>query len=189
MRRFWTILAHYQGRTWNASDISRALGLSDKTVRGYLDILTVTFMIRQLQPWHENVAKRQVKSPKIYFRDTGLLDALLTLPDHDTVLRHPVAGFSWEGLALEQVIMRTTRPTDSYFWATYGGAELDLLFIHRGRRHGIEFKFSDVPGVTRSMRSAMETLKLERVLNPLTVCGRSAIADFGDTDRTSPVPV
>ena len=162
MRRFWTMLAHYHGRIWNASEFSSALGISDKTVRGYLDILTDTFMIRQLQPWHANVVKRQVKSPKVYFRDTGLLHTLLSLPDPDAVLRHPVAGFSWEGFALEQVV-RMTGLTDCYFWATYGGSELDLFFVRRGRRYGIEFKFSDAPGVTRSMREAIETLKLDRL--------------------------
>ncbi len=160
MRRFWTLLAHYHGRSWNASELARAMGLSDKTVRGYLDILTDTFMVRQLQPWHENVGKRQVKAPKVYFRDTGLLHALLSLPDHDAVMRHPVVGFSWEGFALEQVI-RLGGLTDCYYWATYGGAELDLLVHRGGRRWGVEVKFSDAPGVTASMRAARETLRLD----------------------------
>ncbi len=160
MRRFWTLLAHYHGRTWNASELGRAMGLSDKTVRGYLDILTDTFMIRQLQPWHENVGKRQIKAPKLYFRDTGLLHALLSLPDHASVLRHPVAGFSWEGFALEQVV-RLGGLADCYFWGTYGGAELDLFFVRHGKRYGVEVKFNDAPGVTRSMRAACETLRLD----------------------------
>ncbi|HMP72302.1 MAG TPA: ATP-binding protein [Kiritimatiellia bacterium] len=162
MRRFWTMLAHYHGKTWNASELSRALGLSDKTVRGYLDILTETFMVRQLQPWHVNVGKRQVKAPKIYLRDTGLLHALLRLPHRDAVMGHPIAGFSWEGFALEQVI-RALNVVDPYFWATYGGAELDLLFLHEGRWHGIECKFSDAPRITRSMRVAMADLNLHRL--------------------------
>ncbi len=162
MRRFWTMLAHYHGRTWNASELSRALGLSDKTVRGYLDILTDTFMVRQLQPWHANVGKRQIKSPKIYFRDTGLLHALLRLPDPQAVLGHPIVGFSWEGFALEHVL-RVSEIEDAYFWGTHGGAELDLLFLHRGRWCGVECKYSDAPSVTRSMRVAMADLKLARL--------------------------
>lgn len=162
MRRFWTMLAHYHGRLWNASELGRALGLSDKTVRGYLDILTDTFMVRQIQPWHVNVGKRQVKSPKIFVRDSGLVHALLGLPDKATLLGHPVAGASWEGFALEQVV-RMSRITEPYFWATYGGAELDLLFQHKGKWIGVEFKFSDAPAMTKSMHAAMDTLKLEKM--------------------------
>jgi len=159
MRRFWTMLAHHHGRLWNASELGRSLGLSDKTVRGYLDILTDTFMIRQVQPWHANVGKRQVKSPKIYLRDSGLLHALLDLPDKDSLLGHPVAGASWEGFALEQIV-RMSRIVSPYFWGTYGGAELDLLFQHRGQWIGVECKFSDAPVMTKSMRTALDTLDL-----------------------------
>jgi predicted AAA+ superfamily ATPase len=162
VRRFWSLLANHHARLWNASELAGAMGLSDKTVRSYLDILTDTFMVRQLQPWHENVAKRQIKSPKIYFRDTGLLHALLELPDHDAVLRHSAAGLSWEGFVIEQ-ITRISRLPNCYFWATQGGAELDLLFMWRGCRYGVEAKFSDAPRITRSMRSAFETLKLDRL--------------------------
>lgn len=116
MRRFWTMLAHYHGQTWNASELGRAMGLSDKTVRAYLDLLTGAFMVRQLQPWYANIGKRQVRAPKIYLRDTGLLHALLGLPDWQTLLAHPRVGASWEGFALEQVI-QTIRPTEAYFWA------------------------------------------------------------------------
>ena len=162
IRRFWTMLAHYHGRAWNGSELAGAMGLSDKTVRGYLDILTDTYMVRQLQPWHANVAKRQVKSPKVFLRDTGLLHALLRLPDHPAVLGHPAAGASWEGFAIEHVL-RVSGSADAYHWGTYGGAELDLLLLHRGRWFGIECKFSDAPSVTRSMRVAIEDLQLARL--------------------------
>ena len=175
MRRFWTMLAHHSGRTWNASEIARSMGLSDKTVRGYLDILTDTFMVRQLPPWHVNVAKRQVKAPKIFFRDTGLLHALLGLSDRGAVLGHPAAGFSWEGFAIDQVL-RVSGVADAYFWGTYGGAELDLLFLHNGRWCGVECKFSDAPTVTRSMRVAMEDLNLHRLWIVAPVKSRYGLA-------------
>ena len=159
LRRFWTMLAHYHGQTWNASELARSMGLSDKTVRSYLDILTGTYMVRQLQPWHENVGKRQVKAPKIYFRDSGLLHGLLSLPDMHALLGHPRAGASWEGFALEQ-FLRAVGPAEAFFWATHGGAEIDLYFVHRGRRYGAEFKFMEAPKVTRSMRTGLEDLGL-----------------------------
>ncbi len=163
IRRFWTMLAHYHGKTWNASKLGRSLGVSDKTVCGYLDVLTKTFMVRQLQPWHVNVGKRQVKAPKIYLRDTGLLHALLRLTDRNALLGHPMAGFSWEGFAMEQIMRMAGNPQDAYYWATYGGAELDLLMLRNGQWYGVEFKFSDAPSVTRSMRVAMEDLKLKKL--------------------------
>jgi hypothetical protein len=141
MRRFWTMLAHYHGQTWNASAIAASMGLSDKTVRSYLDILTGTFMVRQLQPWHENLGKRQVKAPKVFLRDSGLLHSLLDITDRSALLAHPRAGASFEGYAIEQVL-RVVAPTQAFFWGTYGGAELDLLFVRDGRRHGVEVKFS-----------------------------------------------
>lgn len=162
IRRFWTMLAHYHGQTWNASEIARSMGVSDKTVRSYLDILTGTFMLRQLQPWHENIGKRQVKAPKIYFRDSGLLHSLLDLPDRISLLGHPKVGASWEGFALEQVL-QAIRPAEAYFWATHNGAELDLFFQQRGRRFGVEFEFNEAPKVTASMRSALEDLKLDHL--------------------------
>jgi len=162
MRRFWTMLAHYHGQSWNASELGRAMGLSDKTMRSYLDILTGTFMIRQLQPWHENIGKRQVKAPKIYFRDSGILHKLLGLPDYHTLLGHPRVGASWEGFALEQTLL-TIKPAQAFFWSTYSGAELDLFFLHKGRRYGIEFKFNEAPAVTKSMRTALETLNLDHL--------------------------
>ena len=162
MRRFWTMLAHWHGQTWNASDLGRALGVSDKTVRGYLDLLTGTYMVRQLQPWFENVAKRQVKAPKIYFRDTGLLHALLGIPDAMALLGHPRVGASWEGFAIEQ-ILRALRCRDAWFWAAHGGGELDLMVVERGRRIGFEVKFNEAPRVTKAMRTAMETLTLDHL--------------------------
>lgn len=162
MRRFWTMLAHYHGQIWNASELGRAMGLSDKTMRSYLDILTGTFMIRQLQPWHENIGKRQVKAPKIYFRDSGILHKLLSLPDYHTLLGHPRIGASWEGFALEQTLL-TVKPAQAFFWSTYSGAELDLFFLHKGHRYGVEFKYNEAPAVTKSMRTAMETLNLDHL--------------------------
>ena len=163
MRRFWTMLAHYHGQMWNASRIGSALGINDKTARSYLDILTQTYMIHQLQPWYENIQKRQVKSPKIYFRDTGLLHSLLDLRDFYTVTGHPQVGASWEGFAMEQII-RKTNPSQVYYWATYSGAELDMFMIVNGKRYGIEFKFNEAPDKTKSMAIAIESLKLDKLL-------------------------
>ena len=160
MLRFWTMLAHYHGQVWNAADPARSLGVSEPTVRRYLDWLTQTYMVRQLQPWHENIGKRQVKAPKIYFRDSGLLHALMGVVDLPTLLAHPRSGASWEGFALEQVL-RLTRPDEAYFWATHSGAELDLLMIKDGRRVGVEFKRADAPKLTPSMRIAMYDLRLD----------------------------
>ncbi len=162
MRRFWTMLAHYHGQTWNASELARSMGLSDKTVRSYLDILTGTFMIRQLQPWHENIAKRQVKAPKIYFRDSGLLHSLLSLTDFHSLSGHPRMGASWEGFVLEQVL-QILKPSEAFFWSTYQGAEVDLFFLKGGRRYGVEFKFNEAPKVTRSIHAALETLTLDHL--------------------------
>ena len=162
MRRFWTMLAHYHGQTWNAAEIGRSMGLSDKTVRSYLDILTGTFMIRQLQPWFENLGKRQVKAPKIYFRDTGLLHSLLDIPDKHSLLGHPKVGASWEGFALEQAL-QILRPNSAYFWGTHAGAELDLIFQLNGKRYGMEIKFNEAPSLTPSMRIATSELALDHL--------------------------
>jgi len=159
MRRFWTMLAHYHGQTWNASELSRAMGLSDKTVRSYLDILTGAFMVRQLQPWFENTSKRQVRAPKIYLRDSGLLHSLLNIPDNRVLFGHPKVGASWEGYVIEQTLS-ILRPNEAYFWATHSGAELDLLIFHKGKRFGVEVKFSEAPEITRSMHIALQDLKL-----------------------------
>jgi predicted AAA+ superfamily ATPase len=162
MRRFWTMLAHYHGQTWNASELARSMGLSDKTVRSYLDILAATYMIRQLQPWHENIGKRQVKAPKVYFRDTGLLHSLLALGDYHSLMGHPRLGASWEGFAIEQ-LLEAIRPSAAYYWGTYGGGELDLFFMRGGRRYGVEVKYSEAPVIGRSMRSAMDALRLDHL--------------------------
>lgn len=163
MRRFWTMLAHSHGQLWNASELGRAMGLSDKTVRTYLDELSQTFMVRQLQPWFENIGKRQVKSPKIYLRDSGLLHHLIGVETDAQLHSHVKVGSSWEGFALEQVL-RQTRPQQAYFWATQGGAELDLLVFAEGRRLGYEFKYAERPTFSRSMRVAMEDLRLDSLL-------------------------
>ena len=163
VRRFWTMLAHYHGEVWNAADPARSLGVNESTVRRYLDWLTQTYMVRQLQPWYENVGKRQVKAPKIYFRDSGLLHVLMGIRDEHGLLTHPKSGASWEGFVLEQVL-RIAQPDEAYFWATHAGAELDLLMIKYGRRLGVEIKRTDAPALTPSMRIAMHDLKLERLL-------------------------
>lgn len=162
IHRFWTMLAHFHGQTWNASELGRSLGLSDKTVRSYLDILTGTFMIRQLQPWHENIGKRQVKAPKIFFRDSGLLHSLLGVTDMFSLMGHPRSGASWEGFALEQ-ILQNIRPAEAYSWSTYSGVELDLFFISGGKRYGVEFKLNEAPLMTRSMHIALNDLSLEHL--------------------------
>ncbi len=162
IRRFWTMLAHYHGQTWNAVEIGRSMGLSDKTVRSYLDILTGTFMIRQLQPWFTNAGKRQVKSPKIYFRDTGLFHSLLDIPDKHSLLGHPKVGASWEGFVLEQAL-QILHPNTAHFWGTHAGAELDLVFQAQGKRFGIEVKFNEAPSLTASMRIAAADLSLDHL--------------------------
>ena len=162
MRRFWTMLAHYHGQTWNASELARSMGLSSKTVRKYLDILTGTYMVRQLQPWHENIGKRQVKAPKVYLRDTGLLHSLLALPDHHTLTGHARVGASWEGFVIEQVLQALS-PQDAYFWATQQQAEIDLFFLYEGQRYGIEIKYSEAPRITKSIRVVFQDLQLRHL--------------------------
>lgn len=163
LHRFWTMLAHYHGGVWNAAEPARSLGVSQPTVRRYLDLLSGVFMVRQLQPWHENLKKRQVKAPKVYLRDSGLLHALLGIrTDHD-LASHPKVGASWEGYVIEEVI-RLVRPDAAYFWATHTGAELDLLLFKSGRRFGVEVKLQDAPRLTPSMRIALADLRLDRLL-------------------------
>lgn len=162
LRRFWAMVAHYHGQIWNNAEPARSLGVSEPTVRRYLDALDNVFMIRQLAPWHENLAKRQIKAPKVYVRDSGLLHHLLGIRTQADLLRHPKLGASWEGYVIEQII-HALRPDGAYFWGTHGGAELDLLLFHNNRRYGVEVKRADAPRVTPSMRSAMTDLKLERL--------------------------
>ncbi len=161
--RFWTMLAHSHGQIWNAADPARSLGISEPTVRRYLDLLDGLFMIRQLPPWHANLKKRQVKSPKIYFRDSGLLHQLLGARTEQDLLSHPKSGASWEGYAVEETL-KAFRPDEACFWATHNGAELDLLMVRNGRRIGVECKRVDAPSVTPSMRIAMNDLALDRLL-------------------------
>jgi predicted AAA+ superfamily ATPase len=160
--RFWTMLAHYHGGIWNAADAARSLGVTEPTARRYLDLLSGLFMVRQLQPWHENLKKRQVKAPKVYVRDSGLLHALLGLAAERELLFHPKVGASWEGYAIEETL-RAVRPEAAYFWATHTGAELDLLLFKGGRRYGVEVKFQDAPRLTPSMRIALTDLRLEHL--------------------------
>ena len=162
LRRFWTMVAHYHGQHWNAAEFARTLGTSEPTARRYLDILTGSYVVRQLLPWFENIGKRQVKSPKIYVRDSGLLHALLGIRAATDLWGHPKRGASFEGFAVEQVI-RLLGTTESYFWGTHSGAELDLFALHAGERWGFEIKSSDAPTTTASMRSAIETLRLDRL--------------------------
>lgn len=161
LRRFWTMLAHYHGQIFTAAEIGRSLAVSDATARRYLDILAGTFLVRQVPPWFYNTGKRLVKRPKVYFRDSGLLHALLSLEDRNDVLTHPKLGASWEGFALEQAIGHLNlSERDVFFWAVHTGAELDLVFQHKGKLWGIEAKYRDAPTLTHSMRSAIEELKL-----------------------------
>jgi len=161
LRRFWTMLAHYHGQIWNGAEFARALGSSEPTARRYLDLLCGVYMVRALPPWYENLKKRQVKSPKVYIRDSGLLHALLSIETHRDLQAHPKLGASWEGFVLEQVLA-AARTRDVYFWATHGGAELDLLVFKHGRRYGIEIKYADAPTMTKSLRIAMEDLRLHK---------------------------
>jgi len=163
LHRFWTMLAHYHGGIWNAAEAARSLGGSEPAVRRYLDLLSALFMVRQLQPWHENLKKRQIKAPKAYLRDSGLVHALLGLATEREMLSHPKLGASWEGFAIEEVL-RAVRPEAAYFWATHTGSELDLLLFVRGRRYGVEVKFQDAPRLTPSMRIACQDLGLVRLV-------------------------
>jgi predicted AAA+ superfamily ATPase len=164
LRRFWMMLAHYHGRLWNSSEFARSFGVAHTTVQRYLDVLSMTFMARQLPPWHENIGKRQVKAPKVYIRDSGLLHALLGLGTARDIASHPIVGASWEGFALDAVVSRLgARPDECFFWAAHSGAELDLLVVRARRRLGFEFKRTTTPRVTRSMHTAAEDLGLSEL--------------------------
>ena len=162
MRRFWTMLAHWHGQTWNGTELGRAMSATDKTMRRYLDLLTGTFMVRQLQPWFQNVAKRQVKAPKVYVRDLGVLHTLLDIPNEAALLSHPKVGASWEGFVIEQVL-RALQPANAWFWAAHSGGEVDLLVTIEGRRIGFEVKFNEAPTVTRAMHNVVDTLQLKHL--------------------------
>ena len=176
LHRFWSMAAHYHGQIWNAAEPARSLGISETSVRRYLDLLTDLFMVRQLPAWHANLKKRQVKSPKIYFRDSGLLHQLLGVRDEGELERHPKCGASWEGYVVEE-ILRAVEPEAAYFWATHQGAEMDLVLIKRGRMYGVECKRADAPALTPSMRIALEDLKLERIAVVHPGSRRYALAD------------
>lgn len=164
LRRFWTMLAHQHGQVWNASELGRAFGVADSTVRRYLDILDAAMVIRTIPAWHENLTKRQVRSPKVYVVDSGLLHALLRIDDHDTLLSHPRVGASWEGFAMQCVLQHfDVRREDAFFWGTHGGAELDLLCVRASQRIGYEFKRTKSPNLTPSMRIALADLGLDRL--------------------------
>jgi uncharacterized protein len=164
LRRFWTMLAHYHAQVWNGAELARAFGVSAPTVRHYLDTLTAALVLRQLPPWFENLGKRQVKAPKVYIADSGLLHTLLNVPTQADLEGHPKVGASWEGFALGEVMTRLgAQPEECFFWATHAGAELDLLVVRGNWRWGFEFKRTVAPRLTRSMHSALADLRLERL--------------------------
>ncbi len=160
--RFWTMIAHYHGQVWNGAEFARSLGTSEVTARKYLDILSGAYVVRQMQPWHANIKKRQVKSPKVFIRDTGILHALLFLETGQQLQSHPKLGGSWEGFVIEQII-QSSQNRSVYFWATHAGAELDLLLFKGGESIGIEIKYTDAPKTTKSMRVAITDLQLKHL--------------------------
>jgi predicted AAA+ superfamily ATPase len=174
--RFWTMLAHYHGQTWNAAEFARAMGVSESTTRRYLDLLSDAFMVRQLKPWHANIRKRQVKSPKIYIHDSGLLHQLLGITNERDLLTHPKIGASWEGYVIEEVLS-LLQADDAWFWATHQGAEIDLLVQKNGETLGVECKRTDAPRMTPSIRAALTDLNLDRVIVVYPGNRRFSLAD------------
>ena len=165
LRRFWAVLSHYHAQICNYSELSRALDIADTTARRYLDVLVGSFMLRSLQPWSENIKKRQVKSPKLFFRDSGILHAFLDCPSRETLERHPKLGASWEGFCLEELIrLHEARPHQAFFWAAHGEGEIDLLIQSEGKRFAYEVKYSSTPKITKGLKVAIEALKLEQVV-------------------------
>ena len=160
--RFWTMLSHYHGQVWKAAEFARAMGVGEATIRRYLDLLTDAFMVRQLKPWYANIRKRQVKSPKVYVRDSGLLHQLLGIKQERDLLTHPKLGASWEGYVIEEIIA-TERVEEVYYWATHQGAEIDLIIPQNGELLGVECKRADAPKLTPSIRNALKDLPLKSI--------------------------
>jgi len=183
LRRFWTMISHYHGQIWNAAHFARSLGTSENTARRYLDILAGSYMVRVLPPWFENIRKRQVKAPKIYIRDSGIMHNLLQISTLADLQGHPKLGSSWEGFCLENLIS-VLETRNIYFWATHAGAELDLLVMVAGKRYGFEFKYADAPGITRSMHIAISDLDLEHLW--VVYPGRE---EYAIADKISTVPL
>ncbi len=161
--RFWQMAANYHGQIWHNAEIGRSLRISDKTIKSYLDLLTDTFMVRQLSPWYENIGKRIVKAPKFFIRDSGILHTLLNLRNIEDLQKNPKLGASWEGFALEQIIQLSNQGRNVFFWSTHGGAEMDLVINYGGKRFGFEIKYADAPSTTKSMHIAINELSLEKV--------------------------
>ncbi|MCC6739027.1 MAG: ATP-binding protein [Planctomycetia bacterium] len=182
LRRFWNMVAHVHGGVWNAADFARSLGTSENTARHYLDLLSGAWAVRQLVPWFENIGKRQIRHPKVYVQDPGLLHALLGVESHDALSGHPKAGASWEGFVIEQ-ILALLQTREAYFWGSHQGAELDLLVMVRGKRYGFETKLTDAPSLTKSMHIAREDLRLERMF--VVYPGARSFALDKDTEALS----
>ncbi|MBK8804814.1 MAG: ATP-binding protein [Fibrobacteres bacterium] len=177
LRRFWTMVAHFHGQIWNAAEFARSMGTQEATAKHYLDILSSTYVLRVLPPWHENLGKRLVKSPRVYFRDSGLLHFFFQTSTELDILSHPRAGASWEGFAIEQILSLLGEQENAWFYRTQAGAELDLMVMLGGKRYGFEFMLSDHPATTRSMTVAMQDLDLERLFLVHPGSGRVALRE------------